>query len=182
MTRKHGISYQNHVNRYAWAMQFCQKKTVLDAGSHMGFGAHILSQVADRVMLSDNNKDFIKFSQKCFKYFCPTDFNLCDFEKDFPAATDGFDTIVAFEVIEHLEKPQVFLGNVWKNLRAGGQLVFSVPYMMEARDHKHLYNKTSIYNLVSQYLIVDKLFIQDKDLEGKPMYNNVSCIVGVAHK
>lgn len=187
MTRKHAPTYQAHVARYAWALPYCYKKIALDAGSGEGFGAHLLSQVANHLTLADKDIMLVDHSRKWFKYFCPVEGLVCDFEFEYPPVTDGYDTVVAFEVIEHLEKPEVFIENVAKSLKAGGKFLFSVPYLMKAPDHKALYNRKKIYELVSKYLTVDKLFVQDKNLDGTQMFQwegkkPLSCIVGVATK
>lgn len=149
----------------------------------MGFGAHLLSYVANKVTLSDISEKALTMANKLNKFFCPVEFIPADFEKEFPVSLDGYDTIVCFETIEHLNDPHLFLKNVRDQLKAGGQFVFSVPDMVEAQDHKQLYDEKKIKELISQYLTIEEFYVQDKNpITGKPLYKELRCFVGVARK
>src|SRR3990167_7530457 len=126
MATRFAPTFSDHIARYAFAMNYCHKRKVLDAGSKDGFGAINLSFVADSVDLADISPTWLGWS-KNLGYRCPTTFTLVDFEKDFP---EGFwDTIVGFEVLEHLIAPQFFVDNIAKHLTPGGLFVFSTPHM-----------------------------------------------------
>ncbi len=183
MTRKFAPSWKHHIERYAFALPYCYRKDVMDAGCQTGFGANILSHVTATLMLVDNNQQNLDLANELYRPHCKTTHVLCDFEKDFPALTDGIDTVVAFELIEHLEFPDVFLKNVAKNLRVGGKLVFSVPHMVENREHKHLYSAETIQFLIGKYFNLMEFYSQERGaIDGKPLYKGLICHVGVGVK
>lgn len=56
------------------------------------------------------------------------DFYEADLEKGIPAAVgDGFDTVIAADVLEHVRDPQATLDQIREVLRPGGTLIVSVP-------------------------------------------------------
>ena len=190
ITRKFAKSWQHHITRYAFALPYCYRKKVMDAGCQMGWGGQLLSYVANSVTYVDISEDWLGTAET-LRNFCPADFILMDFEKDFPDKniykqdTDpqvpGWDTVVAFEVIEHLENPHVFLKGVSENLIPGGQLVFSVPDMVANHEHKHVYNSETIKSLIGQYFNIQEFYEQVRNpITEKPLYKNLKCYVGVA--
>lgn len=48
-------------------------------------------------------------------------------EESFPFQKDFFDLVGAFEVLEHLEKPEIAIREVAKTVKPGGQFILSVP-------------------------------------------------------
>lgn len=178
ISRKYANSWQHHIVRYVFSLPYCYRKSVLDAGCQIGYGGHIISHVANSVTFVDMNKKYTDMAASV-RHFCPTDYQVVDFETDFPKGT--WDTVVAFEVIEHLEKPDVFLANVAKHLNPNGRLVFSVPHMVANHEHKHVYDKDSIKKLIRKYFKIEEFYEQDKNpVTLDPMYGNLKCYVGVA--
>lgn len=174
-------TFQDHINRYAFAMRFAWKRDVLDAASKDGFGSQVLSWVAKSVTLSDINKTWLARAEELGGYDCPASFVLCDFDKSFPEG--NWDTIVSFETIEHVSDPDFFVRNMAKALRPGGHLIFSVPHMVDNHEHKTLFDETKIRELISRYLKIAEFYIQDKKyLTNTPRYKNLKCYVGVATK
>lgn len=109
----------------------CVKGSVLDIGTGDGYKLHhILSdnQVAQRVTSVTVtepsqllNSARLQLSGKNVKFF-PLDY------KDFFAQnTDRFDTIIAFEIIEHIEKQAEFLENIKNSLTSDGVFICSTP-------------------------------------------------------
>ena len=178
---KHAPSFADHMYRYAFALRYCYKKDVLDAGCKEGFGAQMLSWVAKSITLADVNGKWLDIAQKVGGYACEKRLEYVNFERAF--VRGEWDTIVAFEIIEHLENPDLFLENVVSHLRPEGVLVFSVPHMMPAEDHKHLYDADKIKELVGKYLDIKEFYVQDKEpYTDRTLYKNLTCYIGVAHK
>jgi 2-polyprenyl-3-methyl-5-hydroxy-6-metoxy-1,4-benzoquinol methylase len=173
-------TYQDHLARYVFALEYCYKKSVLDCGSQIGFGAWLLSLGAKHITLSDIDEGMLNKS-KNLKYDSQTEFVKCDFEKEFPEGK--WDTITAFEVIEHLENPELFIKNVAEHLNDNGLFIFSVPHMVANRQHKTLFDEQKIKDLLSKYLTIKEFYIQDKKIySGRSLYKNLKCYLGVCIK
>jgi len=94
--------------------------SVLDLGAGTGsFARRLLhSQRFDRVSAADLME-------------CPADLDLdwirADLNDPLPLPSESFDTIVAAEVIEHLENPRAMAREVFRLLRPGGHAIISTP-------------------------------------------------------
>lgn len=179
---RYAPSFSDHIHRYAFAMEYAWKRDVLDAGCKDGFGSQPLSWVAKSITLADIEPKWLNRPIKNKSgYACPTECVLVDFNKTFPEG--GWDTIVSFEVIEHVDDPDFFVKNIAEHLRPGGRLVFSVPHMVENHEHKTLFDEEKIKALISKYLTITEFYIQDKKpYSNKPLYKNLRCYLGVAQK
>lgn len=179
--RKFIPSFSSHLERYVFATDYAFKRKVLDVGSKEGFGAHILSYGAAQVDLCDINQGYLNFAQNYYKFFCPASFIQVDLEKSFP---DGeWDTMVAFEVIEHVENPEFLIKNMADHLKLGGFLVCSVPHMVANHEHKTLFDEAKIKELVGKYLTIKEVYTQEfKTISHQPMYKGLKCHILVAEK
>lgn len=178
---KYAPTFQDHQHRYAFASFYSWKRDTLDAGSKEGFGAQMLSWTAKSITLADIDEKWLAQSKRNGGYWCPADFVQVDFNQTFPEGT--WDTIVAFEVIEHVDDPDFFIANIAKALRPEGRLVFSVPHMVPNEEHKTLFDEEKIKALISRHLDLEEFYIQDKKyLKDEPLFKWLKCYVGVARK
>lgn len=184
--RKYATTYAEHLARYAFAMHYCYKKRVLDVGCGDGSGSSLLAYTCNSLDLADISPKMLN-AAKGKNYDVPNirinkpKFFLCDFEKEFPEGS--WDTIVAFEVIEHLENPDFFIKNIAEHLNKDGLLVFSVPHMVVDSQHKTLFDEVKIRELISKYLTLREFYTQDRNcISGRPMYAGLRCYIGVAVK
>ena len=176
--RRFAATWQHHVVRYSFALPYCYRKTVLDAGCQVGWGANLITYVANKVTFVDMNKKYIEMAST-MRHMCPVEYSISNFEREFPEGK--WDVIIAFEVIEHLEDPNLFLSNIAKSLNPGGKLIFSVPHMVDNHEHKHVYDKKSIKDLIEKYFKIEEFYEQDKNpINLGPMYGYLKCYVGVA--
>lgn len=181
MRHRKASAFVPHLERYVWALPYCQNKRVLDAGAKDGYGAHLISGFANFVTLADRNEAWLKEAQHNYKYMCPVETVIVDFDSDFPK--DNWDVVVAFEVIEHVADPDFFVKNISEHLTSGGLLLFSVPHMIENPDHKTLFDEENIKNLISKYLKIEEFYIQDKyGISGKSASCPPRAYAGVAKK
>ena len=123
-----------HMARYHFAVRLARGKRVLDAGCGAGYGSAELADVAERVTGIDIAPEAVEYARAHYALH-----NVA-FEQasctQLPFADGAFDLVVAFEVIEHLEKWRAFLQEVRRVLAPAGQLIVSTPnrlYYTESR-------------------------------------------------
>ncbi len=118
--------FQEHITRYMFASFFVEGRTVLDAGCGCGYGSHHLAQGgARRVLGLDCSEEAVTYGRNHFGHE-RLEFRTGDV-LDTGLDTASFDTIVAFEVFEHLPEPDRFLEEMRRLLKPGGVLVLSTP-------------------------------------------------------
>lgn len=64
-----------------------------------------------------------------------------------PLAAESFDTILSFEVLEHVPDPRSALAEVYRVLKPGGKLVMSVPHLMYLHNEPDDYYRYTKYGL-----------------------------------
>ena len=173
------LNFIQHLEKYVFSMPFCQNKRVLDLGSKEGYGSHLISHTASHITLADCSGLYLAQAKKYYHFLCPVDYIQIDFNDMFPKGE--WDTIVAFEVIEHVEDPDNFVREIADHLPKGGQLVFSVPHMNVNPAHLTLFNEKSIKELIEKYLTIERFYIHDSYGISQIDTNN-NCYVGVATK
>jgi len=141
--------FQSHIARYNFALSYCAKKIVLDAGCGTGYGTMMLSWVAESVLGVDYDGDAIEYARQ--KYSTPrTVFKVQDVvEMDLP--DDVFDVVVAFEIVEHIREPRDFLNEIVRVLKPGGLLVISAPHASWSKLHFRDYTAAALWNLVREF-------------------------------
>lgn len=117
----------DHKERYIWASERLTKSDdVLDAGCGVGYGSALLAERASSVHAIDISEDAIAYANK---YWTKPNIShavedLCFFEM---ANSRRYDAIVAFEVVEHLIEPRLFLMRAFDALKSGGRIFISAP-------------------------------------------------------
>lgn len=162
---------QHHLARYTWALRHVSGRRVVDIGCGTGYGAHILSFVAESVMGVDISPDAVDFASEHFSRA------NCSFANgdaldavQFPA-----DVYVCFECLEHLVSPSALVHAV---RATGAGLVWSVPTNDPGRFHRHVYDMDSAARLVPGSVVLyqgdDGAIVNDWTASAPPKY-----IVGV---
>lgn len=125
-----GRVMDQHVMRYAWALQFCRGKHVVDLGCGAGYGTYMLSWVANDVLGIDVDRETIDYAWRRF-YSDNLCYQVQNLERGpLPAR----DVCVAFEVLEHLVDPRGLMD------RLQGRVLWSLPIYSDSRFHRHAYN------------------------------------------
>jgi SAM-dependent methyltransferase len=111
--------------RYEFASRYVKKKEVIEFGCAFGYGSFILAKKrAKSVLAVDFNEKAILYAKKNFKHknisYVLSKIETLNYNK-------RFDTAIAFELIEHLQKPNVLLNLVRRSLKKGGYLIVSTP-------------------------------------------------------
>ncbi len=117
------LELQVNLDRYAWALNFCEGKTVLDLGCGAGMGTYFYSLVADKVIAVDYDKHAIEEASKWPFPKQNVEFIHGDItDPDFLQKLPHTDVCVALEILEHVEEP----AGVLREMKTD-HLVFSVP-------------------------------------------------------
>jgi len=116
----------DHSQRYIWVGQFLHGLDVLDLGCGFGYGCDYLAdRVSRKVLGVDSDPVAIKYASKHYRRN-NLNFRLMDAAilESYPT---GFDAVVSFEVIEHLENAPRYLEGIGRALNPGGFLYISTP-------------------------------------------------------
>lgn len=81
---------------------------------------------------------------------------FCDLCQQLPFPENHADTVVSFQVIEHLPEPEFFLSECRRVLRPGGYLIITVPFMWHVRDAPYDYFRYTRHGL--EYLLKKNRF------------------------
>ncbi len=119
-------SYQEHINRYAFAANFVESKTVLDLACGTGYGAEFLKTKGARIVVGgDVSQAIIEYATK--NHNLEGLFFSVLAAEQMPFPDDSFDVLIALQVIEHLNEPEKFLRECKRVLCKGGIFICSTP-------------------------------------------------------
>jgi SAM-dependent methyltransferase len=115
-----------HLKRYEFAVPYCAGKDVLDAGCGAGYGSARLAEVARRVLGVDANEAAVVYARS---RYAQQDLEFREGDLQALHLDDAsFDVICAFETIEHLREPDLFLAHAVRLLRRpAGVMLVSTP-------------------------------------------------------
>lgn len=118
--------YEEHVARYNFFGEYAENNCILDAGCGFGYGVKILTFNNPTMAIGiDNSISSLKYAKKNY-FFNNTSYIVTDAIKT-PFADKTFDTIYAFELIEHMKDADVFLSEMVRILKDDGNIFISTP-------------------------------------------------------
>ncbi|WP_207841092.1 class I SAM-dependent methyltransferase [Williamsia soli] len=115
--------FRRHEVAYEYILERCRDRTVLEAGSGEGYGANLISRVATAVTCVDYDRSAVEHTRARYSHLTIHQANLIDL----PLPDSSVDTVVNFQVIEHLWDQQAFISECLRVLRPGGELLISTP-------------------------------------------------------
>lgn len=114
--RRHEVVYRDLLPR-------CAARRVLEAGSGEGYGANMIADVASKVTGVDYDVSAVEHVRARYPRVEMLHGNLAEL----PLADGSVDTVVNFQVIEHLWDQAQFLRECHRVLAPGGELLVSTP-------------------------------------------------------
>jgi ubiquinone/menaquinone biosynthesis C-methylase UbiE len=121
----HNENTNEHLHRYAQALDIVSGKKVLDIACGDGYGSNLLSGLAAEVVGVDIDAETIALAK--IKYRKPNLRFLTGSADVIPCKTGIFDVVVSFETIEHHDKHEEMMLEIKRVLKPNGVLIISSP-------------------------------------------------------
>jgi O-antigen biosynthesis protein len=121
-----------HYHRYFFALQFCDKKDVLDIASGEGYGSALLEKVAQEVLGVDLSPEMVSRATRNYGS-ARVSFSVGDCAA-IPLSDASVDVAVSFKTLEHVTDRKKFFGEIKRVLRPDGILVISSPNVEVQKD------------------------------------------------
>lgn len=139
--------------------------------------AQILSEVVEKVVGVDRNRDAINYALRHYK--ADNLSFVCSSVEDFKIGEGIYDVFVSFETLEHLDDDKVLIDSVPTNTF----FVFSVPseqYAWASRFHKRAYDAKMLGERFRRFKV--KYSFQHPDGKIDKRQNNVQNIIGTCKR
>ncbi len=152
-------SYYEHMvqtallRAYDWAKNYCKNKTVLEIGcGDMGGGELLLREVMMKKFYTiDYSLDGLISAEK---RKTKGQF-ICSKGEELPFKGDKFDTVITFQVLEHILEYKKFLKEIDRVLKKNGVLLLSTPDYSVTKNinpyHVSLFDKPDLEILLNKY-------------------------------
>ena len=118
--------WQEHINRYFFALRYVTNRVVCDVACGTGYGTKLISKMANLVIGVDISREALTYAKKHYGKEYNIEFVLSD-ACNLPFRDKAFDTTVSFETIEHLVCYKDFLKETKRILKMDGKLIISTP-------------------------------------------------------
>jgi 2-polyprenyl-3-methyl-5-hydroxy-6-metoxy-1,4-benzoquinol methylase len=118
-----GITFWEHVHRYAFACRYVEGKRVLDIACGEGYGAAaLLKSGATQVIGVDISESACAHARAKYGVDART-----GTAEQIPLPDSSADVVVSFETVEHVPRPDRFIDECVRVLAPGGVLIISTP-------------------------------------------------------
>jgi SAM-dependent methyltransferase len=122
------LIYLFHIASYQFARQRTRDKRVLDYGCGTGYGASMLAENNTDVVAIDIDTQVIGYARTQYPQTNLTFETVEPAESGrLPYADASFDTVVSFQVIEHVKNVDRYLAEIVRVLRPGGEFISATP-------------------------------------------------------
>jgi SAM-dependent methyltransferase len=120
------VIYLLHIATYDFAEQFTRGKRVLDYGCGSGYGSARIAAGAAKITAVDVADDAIAYASAEFGG-ANLEFIAIDPAQPLPFDDASFDTVLSFQVFEHVRDTGRYLSEIRRVLAPGGRLVLVTP-------------------------------------------------------
>jgi len=125
-SREEYLLYLRHVFVYEVLRSWLKETdSVLEIGFGEGYGANMISEFTKSVIGLDVNEDAVNFAQE--KYGTSN----CSFQKydggELPFGDEKFDSVISYQVIEHIDDDRSYLQQIHRVLKNGGTFYLTTP-------------------------------------------------------
>lgn len=118
----------NYIDKH-YPLKKGENKHLIEFGCATGAASSVLHSFGYNITATDISKYAVKRAKKNYPEIF---FSVYDMQKPF-SKNNYFDVALAFDVIEHLENPELGIKNVYQMLKKKGVIIFSTP-----NDYKHI--------------------------------------------
>lgn len=119
------LVYLKHLALYKFVLSYTTSKRVLDLGCGEGYGSDTLARTAQFIVAADRDVNAVIHAQKKYAR-ANLAFVVCDGQA-LPFRAESFETVVSFEVIEHIPKVQRYLEEIKRVSVVAGMIIISTP-------------------------------------------------------
>ena len=135
----------DHLHRYAVAADYAAGKVVLDIASGEGYGSHLMSNVAAKVIGVDIDPGAVEKASR--KYKKPNLEYRQGSADAIPLQDASVDLVVSFETIEHHDRHDEMMAEIKRVLKPGGLTIISTPDKLYYTDKRNFSNKFHVKEL-----------------------------------
>lgn len=156
-------TYTYHLMVYAFAVQYCSKKDVLDLACGTGYGIQMMQPVCKSITGGDICEETLEYARN---------FNndkvilkQIDLEKQtiLEVFKRKYDVITSLESIEHLTNPDFFIKNIYNALEDDGIFILLVPVKSVTAYHKVLFSYNNALVCGDNIFKSERIMIQRGD-------------------
>jgi SAM-dependent methyltransferase len=151
--------YLMHIATYQFAEPHTRGKRVLDFGCGSGYGAAFIAESAAHVTGVDVAEDAVAYARSNFVR-ANLRFERIAPDAALPVADASYDTVLSFQVLEHIVDPSRYLSEIRRVLVPNGVLVLATPDRSTRllplqrpwnRWHVHEYRDAELAQLLGRY-------------------------------
>src|SRR5262249_22673557 len=113
---------QRMVNRYMWALDYCNNRDVLEVACGSGQGLRLLASKTRSLAAGDYSPEVLAHTKKAVGSI--VDFKQFDAEQ-MPYADGSFDVVIIFEALYYIRNADRFFSEARRVLRPGGVLLIA---------------------------------------------------------
>lgn len=161
------LIYLFHKVTYNFATEFVTGRQVLDYGCGSGYGTHQIASKCEHITGVDISPEAIEYARGHYHAPNLTYTSIETAERaPLPYPESHFDTVLSFQVIEHIRNPASYLSEIRRVLKPGGTFVCATPdrtTRLLTRQkpwnmwHVHEYDAADLKRTLSDYFQVNSI-------------------------